>query len=65
VISSHEKFNNSNKLPFVLLSDEDKKIQKLWSTTLFGILPGESDVSLTKELYHGFNIMAANHIRKH
>ena len=29
-ISSHEKFRQQYKLPFVLLSDEDKKIQNIF-----------------------------------
>ena len=40
--SSHTKFAKQNQLPFLLLSDVDKKIQKLFGvpTSLFGLLPG-------------------------
>lgn len=41
-IVSHQKFTQQYKLPFILLSDTDKKIRKLFgvSSGLFGILPG-------------------------
>ena len=41
-LASHEKFQKQYKLPFILLSDEDKKIQKLFGVpkALFGMLPG-------------------------
>lgn len=39
---SHQKFANRYKLPFTLLSDSKKKIQRLFgvSSSLLGILPG-------------------------
>ncbi|WP_310554537.1 peroxiredoxin [Flavobacterium sp.] len=39
---SHEKFASKYKLPFILLSDNDKKIRKLFgvSAGLFGLMPG-------------------------
>ena len=41
-VSSHQQFSKRFKLPFVLLSDSDKKIRKLFGvpTGLFGLLPG-------------------------
>jgi peroxiredoxin Q/BCP len=41
-IASHQKFTQQYKLPFILLSDTDKKIRKLFGVPsgLFGILPG-------------------------
>lgn len=41
-IQSHQKFAKRYKLPFILLSDGDKKIRKLFEvpTNLFGLLPG-------------------------
>jgi peroxiredoxin Q/BCP len=41
-ISSHEKFVAKYKLPFILLSDNDKKIRNLFGVkpNLFGLLPG-------------------------
>lgn len=40
--ASHEKFAKQYKLPFILLSDSDKKIRKLFGVPagLFGLLPG-------------------------
>jgi thioredoxin-dependent peroxiredoxin len=39
---SHEKFASKHKLPFILLSDDDKKIRKLFDVPsgLFGLIPG-------------------------
>jgi peroxiredoxin Q/BCP len=41
-IVSHQKFTQQYQLPFILLSDSDKKIRKLFGVPagLFGILPG-------------------------
>jgi peroxiredoxin Q/BCP len=41
-VQSHEKFAKRYKLPFLLLSDDDKKLRKLFGvkTNLFGLLPG-------------------------
>ena len=41
-ISSHERFAQQYKLPFILLSDTDKKIRKLFGVkpSLFGLIPG-------------------------
>jgi len=41
-IASHEKFVQKYKLPFILLSDSDKKIRNLFGVkpNLFGLLPG-------------------------
>lgn len=41
-IASHQKFTQQYQLPFILLSDSDKKIRKLFGVPsgLFGILPG-------------------------
>jgi peroxiredoxin Q/BCP len=41
-IASHEKFIQKYKLPFILLSDSDKKIRTLFGVkaNLFGLLPG-------------------------
>ena len=41
-VQSHEKFAKRYKLPFVLLSDSDKKLRNLFGvkTNLFGLLPG-------------------------
>ncbi len=41
-VTSHQKFTEQYKLPFILLSDADKKIRKLFKVPsgLFGLVPG-------------------------
>ncbi|MFV8339733.1 peroxiredoxin [Flavobacterium sp. LB3P21] len=41
-VGSHQKFARQFKLPFILLSDSDKKIRKLFGvpTGMFGLIPG-------------------------
>lgn len=41
-IASHQKFTQQFKLPFILLSDSDKKIRTLFGvpSNLFGLIPG-------------------------
>ena len=41
-VASHQEFTNHYKLPFILLSDPDKKTRKLFgvATQLFGLVPG-------------------------
>lgn len=41
-VISHQKFTEQFKLPFILLSDSDKKIRNLFGVRadLFGLLPG-------------------------
>ena len=41
-VQSHEKFAKRYKLPFLLLSDQDKKLRNLFGVkaSLFGFLPG-------------------------
>lgn len=41
-VDSHQKFAKQYQLPFILLSDKDKKIRKLFgvSSNMFGLLPG-------------------------
>ena len=41
-VASHQKFSKQFKLPFILLSDSDKKIRKLFGVPagMFGLLPG-------------------------
>ena len=40
--ASHRQFADKHRLPFVLLSDEDKEVQKLFGVPrgMFGLLPG-------------------------
>jgi peroxiredoxin Q/BCP len=41
-VTSHQKFANRHKLPFLLLSDENKKLRKLFGVPndLLGLIPG-------------------------
>ena len=40
-IDSHKGFASKNSLPFILLSDEDGKVRKLYgASSTFGLLPG-------------------------
>jgi peroxiredoxin Q/BCP len=41
-VESHQKFTKQYKLPFILLSDNDKKIRRLFGVPsgMFGMLPG-------------------------
>ena len=41
-VSSHQNFQQKFKLPFILLSDADKKLRKLFGvpSALFGLIPG-------------------------
>ena len=41
-VASHKKFSKQFKLPFILLSDSDKKIRKLFGVPagMFGLVPG-------------------------
>jgi len=50
-ISSHKKFTNQYQLPFILLSDSDKKLRKLFGVPdkLFGLLPGRVTYIINKE----------------
>ena len=40
--SSHQDFQKKHNLPFILLSDSDRKLRKLFGvpTALFGLVPG-------------------------
>ena len=66
-VSSHQKFINQYKLPFILLSDNDKKIRSLFGVKpdLFGLLPGRVTYVADKNgiIQFIFNSMnAKNHI---
>lgn len=66
---SHEQFAGKYRLPFILLSDSDKKIRKLFGvpTSLFGLIPGRVTYVIDKEgvVQLVFNSMKANgHIQK-
>ena len=68
-IASHEKFIQKYNLPFILLSDSDKKIRNLFGvkTNLFGLLPGRvtyvADKNGIIQLVFD-SMMASSHIPK-
>ena len=64
---AHTKFAQKYKLPFILLSDKDKTLRKLFDvpTNLLGLLPGRVTYIINKEgiIVEIFNSMkAVNHI---
>lgn len=64
---AHSKFAHKYKLPFILLSDKDKKVRKLFDvpTNLLGLLPGRVTYIIDKNgtIIEIFNSMKAiNHI---
>lgn len=68
-IESHQKFAKRYKLPFLLLSDSDKKIRKLFGvpSDLFGLLPGRVTYVIDKNgiIQLVFNAMSSKiHITK-
>ena len=50
-VASHQKFTKQYKLPFILLSDSDKKIRSLFGVPsgMFGLLPGRVTYVVDKE----------------
>jgi peroxiredoxin Q/BCP len=68
-VVSHQKFTQQYKLPFILLSDSDKKIRKLFGVPagLFGILPGRVTYVADKKgiiIMTFDSMMAKRHIPK-
>jgi peroxiredoxin Q/BCP len=68
-VASHQKFSKQYKLPFILLSDADKKIRNLFgvSSIMFGLLPGRVTYVADKNgiIKLVFNsMMATKHISK-
>lgn len=68
-VTSHQKFTNRHKLPFILLSDENKKIRKLFGVPndLFGLIPGRVTYVANKEgiILLVFNSMSGKiHIKR-
>lgn len=68
-VASHLKFSKQYKLPFILLSDFDKKIRKAFGvpTGLFGLLPGRVTYvtdknGVIKMIFD--SMLATNHITK-
>ena len=68
-VSSHQNFQKKHKLPFILLSDSDRKLRKLFGvpTALFGLIPGRVTYVFNvsgKAIYIFDNMSAKNHIIK-
>jgi peroxiredoxin Q/BCP len=68
-IASHKKFAKQYKLPFILLSDNDKKIRNLFGvkSSLLGLIPGRVTYVVDKEgvIQMIFDsLMATSHIPK-
>ena len=68
-ITSHQKFAQQYKLPFILLSDQDKKIRNLFGvpTGMFGLIPGRVTYVTDKKGVVTMifdSMMATNHISK-
>lgn len=68
-IASHEKFAKQYRLPFLLLSDNNKKIRNLFGvkSSLFGLIPGRVTYVVDKngiiQLIFD-SLVATNHIPK-
>lgn len=68
-VSSHNAFADKFQLPFILLSDEDKKLRHLFGVrnNLFGLLPGRVTYVIDKNgvvIYIFDSINAGKHIPK-
>jgi len=68
-VESHQKFSKQYKLPFILLSDPDKKIRKLFGVPagMFGLLPGRVTYVTDKKgqiIMIFDSMMASKHIPK-
>ena len=60
-VSSHKKFEEKYQLPFTLLADTDKEVQKLFGVpkSLLGLIPGRVTYIIDKKgvVVHIFNSM--------
>jgi peroxiredoxin Q/BCP len=68
-VRSHQGFQQKYKLPFVLLSDENRKLRKLFGvpTALFGLIPGRVTYVFNSKgvcIYIFDSLNAKNHIAK-
>ena len=67
--TSHQNFQQKYKLPFILLSDADRKLRRLFGVpnALFGLLPGRVTYVFDAKgycIYIFDSISAKNHITK-
>jgi peroxiredoxin Q/BCP len=69
-VASHQKFTKQYKLPFILLSDQDQKIRKLFGVPSgwFGLMPGRVTYVADKKgiiiMIFDSSTMATRHIPK-
>lgn len=68
-VKSHQKFANKYQLPFILLSDEDKRLRHLFGVknNLFGLLPGRVTYVIDRNgvvIYIFDSMNASKHISK-
>lgn len=68
-VQSHKQFGEKHNLPFVLLSDKDKKIRKMFGVPndFLGLIPGRTTYVVDKNGIIQFvfdSINAKNHIKK-
>lgn len=68
-VNSHQNFQQKHRLPFILLSDTDRKMRKLFGVpnALFGLIPGRVTYvfdAFGKCIYIFDNLSAKNHISK-
>ncbi|WP_396138841.1 peroxiredoxin [Flavobacterium sp.] len=68
-VSSHQGFQKKYQLPFILLSDENRKLRKLFGvpTALFGLIPGRVTYVFNSKgicIYIFDSLNAKNHIAK-
>lgn len=68
-VASHKKFSKQYRLPFILLSDSDKKIRTLFGvpSAVFGLLPGRVTYVVNKEgiiTMQFDSMLATKHISK-
>ncbi len=68
-VSSHQNFQQKHRLPFILLSDADRKMRKLFGVpnALFGLVPGRVTYVFDasgKCIYVFDNLSDKNHITK-
>ncbi|MEI6750379.1 MAG: peroxiredoxin [Bacteroidota bacterium] len=64
---SHQGFSTAHKLPFTLLSDEDKTVRKLFGvpTDFFGLLPGRVTYIVDKKGIIRYIFKSQTQIEKH
>jgi len=68
-VRSHQGFQKKYQLPFILLSDENRKLRKLFGvpTALFGLIPGRVTYVFNSKgicIYIFDSLNAKNHIAK-